>query len=211
VLNLATLPARVRARYLAAALGRVRAAGDVEGHPFHGNQWTGGGGSATEQRQALHQALVNYTADSTPINDVLRSGKQVPALYRDTVASLDRAIAESPLDTESNDELYVRIVPGAIADSWKDGDIVVDKGFVSVSEDMDFHAALMENLGEHAGLVASYKTTFVSIPKGTGLLRTNSVLNSEHPMAWQKESILGRGHSFKVSRDQGDVYLELVK
>jgi len=196
--------------------GTLVSLGDLPGHEFHGNQWTGGGVESVIQSSKAEDKLVaiqNYTGDSAPINVALRSGEAPPKGYLGTTKALDAAIKASPLQPDNGiDELFTRIVPPEVADAWKDGATVTDQGFVSLSEDPSFHANMLEELGERPdGEFAAYKSVYVSVPKGIGALYVNDHLNSRHHFAWQKEVILGRGHSFKVSRDQGDVYLELVK
>jgi hypothetical protein len=40
-----------------------RALGDVEGHPFHGNQWTGGGGVTESSARTIEKELTKFQAD----------------------------------------------------------------------------------------------------------------------------------------------------
>lgn len=93
----ATLPAALRKTYVAGgeiAAGGLKTLGDVEGHPFHGNQWTRGESrppdgaveEALEQARdelsaanGVHVAQMSYSLEKIPIDAVkLRERKKAP-------------------------------------------------------------------------------------------------------------------------------------
>lgn len=66
------------------------------GHEFYGNQWTGGGGTATEV--SLDRALGAYTENS-PIRAKLTNGTPLDAVSQGMVNAIDSGMAPLPEDT----------------------------------------------------------------------------------------------------------------
>jgi hypothetical protein len=135
---------------------KARALGDVEGHPFHGNQWTNGVGGGRDaavpkgDRQAREEWIRSLTEDErngikdfvgpngvyAPVNEYLR-GKANPLDLRSEndpiITNIDTALAKSHNTVEQT--LYRGVGRGFDTTVLEPGFEWIDKGYVSTSLD----------------------------------------------------------------------------
>lgn len=191
---------------------RLRSAGDAAGHEFHGNQWTGGSFSEDDRRLTVDQ----YTqGESNAVNGVLRGTYEEdgPAsLYNpddpDDVARVQEAIARmdaAMVPLRQRAELYRAVYPEFV-DKLKIGDVYTDKGFVSTTDDV----RLLENIATDINLEpGDMGVITIRAAKGTPAVDVNSTIGSSHGYAYQRETVLGRGLTYRVINKRGrEIWVE---
>lgn len=175
--------------------------GERAGHPFRGNQWTGGrGGAALSKEDEL--AVHNYSGDFfSDINNHLRNGKNINPLEKDTEEKITKILNGSktsePITVYRGAEFYKMGNSDAIdirEASFHIGGEFTDKSFVSTSEKIDV-------AGGFSGLVAPVVFT-VNIPAGSHALSLEKL--SSRP--YEKEVLLQKNSRFKIIniRKDGD-------
>lgn len=176
--------------------------GDVEGHPFRGNQWTEGegGDSDTEGQRwrwgtyAVKKAVSEYTLGGARyINEHLRAGKGPRWANRNDVLEMDTHMTRNRLP---KDTTLSRTVPTSVVASLDVGDVYQDDGFVSTTADPAALAKIQDDIG--VADKAKQSTLTVLAPKGLGHINVNEEIGTDHRYARQQEVILPRGLKYKV-------------
>jgi len=168
---------------------KARYAGEGAGHPFHGNQWTGG--LSAPQVDALQ----NYAAGGE-LNEVLRRGGEVSNFDKkeDTVGNLDRAIdAQLPLREGA---IVYRSVSNDVGEQLGEQSMFTDKGFVSTSKSLEG----LEAIAEEAGADLDELTVLRIVSDGSvkGLDVNQNLPPKRNFFSHQQEIILARGSIFTV-------------
>lgn len=187
---------------------RLRTAGDVDGHEFHGNQWTDGSSTADAKTVAV---FVDRKGAKEDVNSRLRDS---PDLLSDQayehVDAMDKIMDRSRTD---RDMVVHRVMPDELG-HLSAGDTFVDKGFVSTSKS----AADLERVKGDIHHDGPTTTIVISVPKGSRAVDVNKALGTEHKYAHQNEVLLDRNQTFRVDRvkrneetDQHEYHVTLLK
>lgn len=150
--------------------GSLRTAGDLPGHPFHGNQWTEGGGGdfkpapRTDSFKSMPQDEgYGRTENASHINRKLIDGRELSAEQQSMVRAVEHSMAKNI--TEDNYEVF------------HSGQIPTDKT-------TDSPAFLSTSTDQRAAATFGGKMTVIQVPKGTHFA----------PGSWsEQEMILPRG------------------
>lgn len=184
--------------------------GEKAGHPFRGNQYTGGKGGAHEKHEVedgvatrlgpppLHQfertALVDYT--DWGYESINKLAREEPGWYGEAahvnMAHLDKIIGRSRLEQDTT--LYRGISKEAVAQLFPSGvrvgDVIHDKGFSSTSTKFDSALTFSLKRGEGGAIIK------IAAKRGK-----KGIANSVDPALVRLESevILPRGSKFKIT------------
>ncbi len=185
--------------------------GEGEGHPFRGNQWTGGkGGETTEtERDLLNEYLGAkdppeglYVSDGA--NGLLRGFSRYShgpenytaaqrAYYQNEISTMQKMIERTPT---TEDRVLYRGVTKRLSDKLTDGTVFQDKGFTSITTDKKIALDRFTGFSpEEKGRVFE-----VRVPKGTPLLDVDRIANPTNDPEYttEREHILGHGTRFRV-------------
>ncbi len=154
-----------------------------------------GGPQITDEHR---ESLLEYTA-GTEINMVLRGGGNLGSLEK-IKTDLDTMMAASPL-TEA--KIAYRMIGDGVLDDVKVGAMLHDAGFVSTSTSYRALDSMVSDLGYDSGDFAILQ---LDVPKGTRALNVAEVLKGQHEyqFGYQKELLLDRGYSFKITSEYTD-------
>lgn len=195
----------------------VLALGDVEGHPFRGNQWTDGEGGGTDGEHwawgdtGTKSAIRIYTqGNARYMNELLRvtakraRGETVTGRFStgpyakavpdaDAVRLLDAHMRKNPFP---EDTTLTRTVSNFVVKGLDVGDVYQDDGYASTTSD----AGMLDQIRADIGVsMPSYQTKLtVLAPKGLGRIDVNKEIGTDHEYSHQHEVILPRGLRYKV-------------
>ena len=185
ILSIREVPVPVRApkEPRAPRARKLKTAGDVEGHEFHGNQWTTGGGGLNLDKNGFDDkgnpgpeaaqrggALWLYRGSGTDVNDQLRDND----IYEpEVVSGLDQLMRPLGKDTTvvRDASVYANLVPGTM---------LHEKGYTSTAAER--------------GSFAKGNTVRIDIPAHAPVIRMGDYYKADP----EKEIVIGRGSQFEV-------------
>lgn len=183
------------------SLAEPKALGDVEGHEFHGNQWTEGTG------HQILQALSDYKQNTAMgVNMYLRgdhTNEQDLSKIVKVSAAMDAAFRDDRFvrPTTKNMTVYRGIDSYRVAthmETMKPGDVIADKAFLSTS--------MAERIARNAvgDFPKSSVLMEIHVPKGERVIPGRS---DEHELILNRETKLELVRTSRV--DEHTIYAEM--
>lgn len=166
------------------------------------------GYSGTDVKNKLNAdedgAINTYVEGSDVFNATLRDNKKLSMHFKPLVESLDSAIANS---TVKSDTTVYRVVGEDIYRKLKSGDVFSDSGYVSTTTSRTAADDIKEG---RTGNGVFDRIVEINIPKGFPGLDINKTVGP-HPYSHEKELLLPRGLSFKVLKTGKGIILTYVQ